>query len=110
MKSYVTEEKEIKKFDETSKEIYDGFSKAEKLVALNSPLMQFTVDIVILLISWIGGRLIIGTSLTTGGINKLNLLCNANFNVSYDVVYGTCYDYDIKSFSRKNSRSIDRRK
>ena len=71
VKSYVTEEKEIKKFDETSKEIYDGFSKAEKLVALNSPLMQFTVDIVILLISWIGGSLIIGTSLTTGELTSL---------------------------------------
>lgn len=71
VKSYVTEDKEIKKFDETSKEIYDGFSKAEKLVALNSPLMQFTVDIVILLIAWLGGKLIISSSLTTGELTSL---------------------------------------
>ncbi len=71
VKSYVTEDKEINKFNETSKEIYNGFSKAEKLVALNAPLMQFTVDLVILLISWIGGKLIIGTSLTTGELTSL---------------------------------------
>ena len=71
VKSYVTEDKEIQKFDDTSKEIYAGFTKAERLVALNSPLMQFTVDIVILLIAWIGGNLIISSSLTTGELTSL---------------------------------------
>ena len=71
VKSYVTEDKEIQKFDDTSKEIYAGFTKAERLVALNSPLMQFTVDIVILLIAWIGGKLIISSSLTTGELTSL---------------------------------------
>jgi len=71
VKSYVTEDKEIEKFDITSKEIYDGFSKAEKLVSLNNPLMQFTVDIVIILIAWFGGMAIINTSLTTGELTSL---------------------------------------
>ena len=39
VKSYVTEDKEIEKFDKTSQRIYDLFSKAEKYVALNAPLM-----------------------------------------------------------------------
>ncbi len=71
VKSYVTEDKEIKKFNETSNRIFINFSKAEKLVALNSPLMQFTVDVVIVLISLIGGQLIINTSLTTGELTSM---------------------------------------
>ncbi len=71
VKSYVTEDKEIEKFDKTSKEIYDNFLKAEKLVALNSPLMQFSVDIVIILIACIGGMFIINTSLTAGELTSL---------------------------------------
>ena len=71
VKSYVTEDKEIDKFNNVSKEIYDSFSKAEKLVALNNPLMQFSADIVIILISLIGGVFIINTSLTTGELTSL---------------------------------------
>lgn len=71
VKSYVTEEKEINKSNGVSKEIYDNFSKAEKLVALNNPLMQFSADVVIILISLIGGMLIINTNLTTGELTSL---------------------------------------
>ena len=71
VKSYVTEEKEISKFNKTSKEIYDNFSKAEKIVALNNPLMQFSADIVIILISLIGGMFIINGNLTTGELTSL---------------------------------------
>ena len=71
VKSYVTEEKEIEKFDETSKRIYTEFSKAERLVALNNPLMQFTVSLIIVLISWFGGKEIITGNLTTGEFTSL---------------------------------------
>ena len=71
VKSYVTEEKEINKFNTISKKIFDNFSKAERIVALNSPLMQFTVDVVIILISLIGGMLIINQNLTTGELTSL---------------------------------------
>ena len=66
VKSYVTEEKEIEKFDVVSQEIYDRFSKASKLVSLNNPLMQFTVSSIIVLISWFGGKEIVAGGLTTG--------------------------------------------
>ena len=71
VKSYVTEEKEIDKFDVVSKEIYDKFSKASKLVALNNPLMQFTVSAIIVLISWFGGKEIVVGGLTTGEFTSL---------------------------------------
>ena len=71
VKSYVTEEKEINKFYNVSGEIYKDFTKAEKLVALNHPLMQFTVNMVIILLSLIGGKLIIATELTTGELTSM---------------------------------------
>ena len=51
VKSYVTEDKEIKRFEDTSSEIYNTFSKAQRIVALNNPIMQFTVSAIIVLIS-----------------------------------------------------------
>ena len=71
VKSYVTEKKEIDKFEETSNRIYKEFSKAQKIVALNNPLMQFTVSALIVLISWFGGIEIIGGKLTTGEFTSL---------------------------------------
>lgn len=71
VKSFVTEEKEIKKFDETSNRIYNEFLKAEKLVALNNPLMQITVSTIIVLISWFGGKQIVANNLTTGEFTSL---------------------------------------
>ena len=71
VKSYVTEEKEIDKFNVISKDIYDQFSKASKLVSLNNPLMQFTISAIIVLISWFGGKEIILGELTTGEFTSL---------------------------------------
>ena len=71
VKSFVKEDKEIDKFYETSEKIYKEFSRAEKLVALNNPLMQFTVSTIIVLISWFGGKEIILNNLTTGEFTSL---------------------------------------
>ena len=71
VKSFVTEDKEINKFGETSNEIYNQFYKAEKLVALNNPLMQITVSLIIVLLSWFGGKQIISGNLTTGEFTSL---------------------------------------
>ncbi len=71
VKSFVTEDKEIEKFYETSDLIYKEFSRGERLVALNSPLMQFTVATIIVLISWFGGKEIVANNLTTGEFTSL---------------------------------------
>ena len=71
VKSYVTEEKEIEKFDVVSKDIYNQFSRASKLVSLNNPLMQFTTSTIIVLISWFGGKEIVAGGLTTGEFTSL---------------------------------------
>ncbi len=71
VKSFVTEDKEIEKFNKDSELIYKEFSKAEKIVALNNPLMQFTVATIIILISWFGGKEIIANNLTTGEFTSI---------------------------------------
>ena len=64
VKSFVLEDEENKKFNKVSNTIYQDFSKAEKLLALNSPLMQFAIYLCIILISWFGAKLIISTGMT----------------------------------------------
>ena len=71
VKSFVTQDEEIEKFDKTSELIYKEFSRAERIVALNSPLMQFTVATIVILISWFGGREIVANNLTTGEFTSL---------------------------------------
>ena len=68
VKSYVREEHEIEKFDNSSQEIYDDFTKAEKLLAFNSPLMQFCVYACLLFASWLGAKYIIGGQMLTGNL------------------------------------------
>lgn len=72
VKSYVLEEEEKQKFKNVSKNIYDYYSKAEKLIAYSSPLMQIVTYAGLLLISWVGAKLIVGTGeLTTGELMSL---------------------------------------
>ncbi len=75
VKAYVREEHETDKFKRASQNIYDIFLKAEKNVVLNMPVMQFTVYACILLISWMGARMIVAGGLTTGGMMSLLAYC-----------------------------------
>lgn len=71
VKAYVREDHEVGKFDGISKLIYKYFSKAEKIVALNGPVMQFTIYTCILLISYFSSRFIVGGSMTTGELTSV---------------------------------------
>lgn len=74
VKSFVLEKEETKKFKKVSETIYKGFSKGEKILALNNPLMQFSIYLCLLLISWFGAQIIVTsnmTALTTGELMTL---------------------------------------
>lgn len=78
VKAYVREDYEKDKFKKASRNIYNMFTKAEKTVAYNSPVMQITVYTCILLISWVGAKMIVGTggvALTTGKLMSLLSYC-----------------------------------
>ena len=71
VKAYVRESFEEKKFKEVNDEVYENFKKAEKIVAFNGPVMQFTIYTCILLISWIGTQLIVGGEMGTGQLSSI---------------------------------------
>ena len=71
VKAYANEEHEEKKFEDVNNEVYNYFKKAEKIVAFNSPIMQFVVYFSVLIISWLGAKFIIGGTFQTGELSSL---------------------------------------
>ena len=75
VKAYVREKEETSKFKKTSENIYKIFVKAEKNIIYNAPVMQLTVYSCILLISWIGAKMIVSHTLSTGELMSLLAYC-----------------------------------
>lgn len=77
VKSFNREEYEIEKFKTISKDIYTDFTKGERLLAFNSPIMQFFMYACMILISWIGAKAIVTSGnnaafgMTTGDLTAL---------------------------------------
>ena len=71
VKAYANEKHEEEKFEEVNNEVYNYFKKAEKIIAFNSPIMQFVVYFSVLIISWLGAKYIIGGTFQTGELSSL---------------------------------------
>ena len=77
VKSYVREKKEIEKFTDISTDLAANFSKAEKILALNSPIMMSCVYVCMLTISWVGAQMVVASGnnpvmgLTTGELSSM---------------------------------------
>ena len=71
VKAYVREDYEISKFEKACENIYKLFVKAEKILIINMPIMQFAIYTCILLVSWIGAKMIVSGTLTTGELMSL---------------------------------------
>lgn len=77
VKSFNQEEHEIKKFKGISQSIYEGYAAGERLLAFNSPIMQFFMYACMILISWIGAKAIVASGnnaalgMTTGDLTAL---------------------------------------
>ena len=71
VKAYVKEDYEISKFNKASYNIYRMFKKAENILIFNSPAMQLSMYACILAISWLGARMIVGGSMTTGELMSM---------------------------------------
>lgn len=72
VKSFVREDYEKEKFNAAAKEVCDDFTSAEKLIALNAPLMQLSIYIIMILISYFCAKLIITTNGLQIGIGTLS--------------------------------------
>lgn len=75
VKAYVREDHEKEKFTKASGNVYKLFTKAEAMICLNMPIMQFAVYACILVISWMGAHMIVSNTLTTGGLSMLLTYC-----------------------------------
>ena len=77
VKSFVREEKETSKFTDISGSIYNDFCKAERILALNNPIMQFCVYGCMIAISWMGANMVVASGnnealgLTTGQLSSM---------------------------------------
>lgn len=74
VKSYLLEESEKKKFGNISNEIYVDFSKAQRLMSLTNPVMQFSMYLAIILISWFGAKIIVTTNMVGLEVGQLTSL------------------------------------
>lgn len=71
VKSFVREEHEEEKFKDSTNQLYDFSKRAEKIIILNNPIMQFTMYSCMLLLSWFGAQFIIKGAMTTGEFMSL---------------------------------------
>ena len=77
VKSFVRQEKEVEKFTQVSEDMARTFSKAERILAFNSPIMMFCVYACMLAISWLGAKMVVASGnnelfgLTTGGLSSM---------------------------------------
>ena len=77
VKSFVREQKETDKFTAISGSIYNDFCRAEKILALNNPIMQLCIYICMIGISWIGAKMVVASGnnpaagLTTGQLSSM---------------------------------------
>ena len=71
VKSFVREDSEIEKFTDVSDTIYKDFTKAERIMAFNNPLMQTAVYTCIIVISYLGAKLVVGGELDTASLTAM---------------------------------------
>lgn len=71
VKSFVKEDKEIKKFDAISDDLKNNYIKAAKLLALSNPLMNFSTYLMTILIAWLGSHFIVAGNMSTGALTGL---------------------------------------
>ena len=92
VKSYVQEDTEISKFKGISNKIYQNFMKAEKLVALNTPIMRLCIYSSIILISFLGSRYVVQGILSTGELTGVITYAAQILNslMMLSMVYVTC--------------------
>ena len=75
VKAYVREDYEKKKFTTASQNIYKMFVKAESVIATNNPVLMLTVYACIIAISWLGAKMIVANTLTTGELMSMLTYC-----------------------------------
>lgn len=75
VKAYVREEHEVNKFKKASEQIYNYFKKAEGILIFNNPIMMFSMYTCMITLSWLGAKMIVSSTMTTGELMSLFTYC-----------------------------------
>lgn len=75
VKAYVREEHEVNKFKKASEQIYNYFKKAEGILIFNNPIMMFSMYTCMIVLSWLGAKMIVSSTMTTGELMSLFTYC-----------------------------------
>ena len=86
VKSFVREDYETKKFQKAAGEVREDFTKAEKIMALNNPVMTLFINVAAVLISYLGATLIINTGFNNGGVMPEGAFATADLSAL--ITYG----------------------
>lgn len=70
VKSFVREDREIEQFKEASSDIKALFMRAEKIIALNGPVMQIAIYSTLLIVYWFGAKQVVGGTMSTGELTS----------------------------------------
>lgn len=70
VKSFVREDREIEQFKEASSDIKALFMRAEKIIALNGPVMQIAIYSTLLIVYWFGAKQVVGGAMSTGELTS----------------------------------------
>lgn len=81
VKSFVRQEREKEKFNDASGRIYDNSVKAEKILAFNSPVMQLSSYAAMLLLSWFGAKMIVGSNGEAGAMTTGDLFVMISYSM-----------------------------
>ena len=79
VKSFVNENFERQKFNKASEELREDFTSAERLIALNSPFMNFTIYVLFIFILYFGSYLIVSSQGTAFSVGQLSSLITYGF-------------------------------
>lgn len=77
VKTYVEEDEQIDQFQQASTGIYRVFTRAQKIMSLNAPVLQFFLNGSILLISWFGAQLVVSKTLGAGELVSMYAYSNS---------------------------------
>ena len=81
VKSFVREDFEMKKFNEAAEDVCDDFTKAEKILALNNPMMQFCLYVVMIFVLTFGSYLVVNFGGAIIQVGQLSSLLTYSFQI-----------------------------
>ncbi len=106
VKGFAREEFEKEKFGKAAKGIRDDFTRASKIVALNSPLMQICIYFNMIFVLLVGSRMVISSGGTLIGVGEISAMLTYGFQIMIQLMMLTMI-YVMLTMSRESMNRIE---